>query len=240
MRIPAQTVHILTSMPGQSVKRVDGGQLGGKKVIPNCVEFRLTYLVTAGPVFFSVCHARIPAATAVNTALADNLATALNPFFTSSLLATFVPTTVRIGLNDVRDLRAPDLPLIPTTVSLPAGTSASPALPPEVSLVATLRTANAGRQNRGRVYVAGLAQNASVSAGVATDPARLAVQAYITGLRTACTSAGLTLAIGQVHRQEYTGITGTLHPDRPANVVDVTAVVCRDVRFDSQRRRAQV
>src|SRR5215469_8314877 len=56
------------------------------------------------------------------------------------------------------------LALMPSTTTF-AGTSASPALPFQTSLIVTLRTAQATRWGRGRIYLPGLADSALASTG---------------------------------------------------------------------------
>lgn|SRR5215469_7545335 len=228
-----------------SRKKFDGGHIPGPIIIPNCIQVRVLMTLSSGKAVVNVLHAQVAGTFSATTTIANNLMTGLASALTSSNLAANMPTTTSVTAVDLRDLRSPgNFPLVPSTVAAASGTSASPSMPPGTTLVITLRTAQAGRAFRGRVYWGGWATNADAGNGSATTTpstgATVSLNAFFASWNTTWTSNGMTFCIGQPQRQQYTGITGTVHPARAANTIPLTAFQVRDAVWDSQRRRAQV
>jgi len=109
-----------------------------------------------------------------------------------------------------------------------AGQNPSPALPNNVALTISFRTAGRGRSSRGRNYICGLPE-AGVTGNV-VEPSYVAqlVSAY-QSLLTPTNVAGFTWVV--VSR--YSGGA----PRTAGQSYDVTAVVATDSTVDSQRRR---
>jgi hypothetical protein len=57
---------------------------------------------------------------------------------------------------------------------------------------------------------------------------------------SAINSNGVGACINQPARQQYVGFTGTTHPARPAGHPIVLSYTCRDLVWDTQRRRVQL
>jgi hypothetical protein len=226
-------------MPPQSVKRKDAGHIGGPIVIPNCVQVRIIFTLSSGKQVFNVMHGQVLSAFAPTAAIANALMSSISSNLTSSGLAALMPTTTSITAIDLRDLRTANQALVASNVAAAPGTSVSPSMPPQNSLVLTLRTALAGRANRGRVYWPGWATNADAGNGSATSAASTALFTLFSNWNSTWAAQGLTMCIGQPHRQHYLGVTGTDHPDRPATTTPLSTFVVRDLIWDTQRRRAQ-
>lgn len=218
--------------------RSDPGAIGGKKLIPNCTEVILLWTTDTGQVVFNVMHARYVPPFNLTSTTANQL---LSGFTTGSgweTMSTFMANTGGLAIVRLRDVNQVDQPLISSSAGGDVGSSASPALPLETAMVVTLRTGKAGRANRGRVYVPGWATNALGAGNTIAAAAVTATATWFTStVRPTMLSAGLTLCIGHVARQAYTGSTGTAHPARPAGTVDVTDSLVRDNHWDTQRRR---
>lgn len=99
--------------------------------------------------------------------------------------------------------------------------TASEALPANVALVATLRTAKRGRSYRGRVYEGGWTEAANQSNGNPSTADAAKVAAQYNALISALTSSGVSLVVASY-----------LHTSAE-NVLNVTC----DARWDTQRRR---
>lgn len=218
----------------------DPGRIPGPELIDNCVQVRLAWALANGRVAYSVLHARKTAGQAVNVALATSFFTPLvASFSTANHLGSVISSNQVLTGSDMRDLSNPgNFPLVAATNSGAAGTGGTIALPPNVALVLTLRTAQAGQGFRGRVYQPGLASADDQAPGNASPATTAALTQWGADLQAAFNAAGLTWAIAQPARQAYTGHGGRQHPARNAGMVNVTSWVVRNAIFDSQRRRS--
>jgi len=228
-----------------SRKKFDGGHIPGPIIVPNCIQVRILMTLSTGKAVVNVLHAQVAAGFTATVTIANALQTNLASSLTSSGMAALMPTTTSITGIDLRDLRSPgNFPLVPSNVAAAPGTSVSPAMPPGNTLVLTFRTANAGRAFRGRLYFGGWATNADAGNGMATTVTNGATPSLLLFWNTwtgqSWSANSMTPCIAQPARQQYTGITGTVHPARNANTVAITAAQVRDAVWDSQRRRAQV
>lgn len=125
----------------------------------------------------------------------------------------------RVG---IRDLDAPNNVEFVGTPAVPwAGSSASELLPMNVCACVTLRTAKAGASYRGRVYFSGWTEGSS-NAGSMGVSAQADATALVTGIQEGLDASGFTLSVA----------SRKLGQSSP-----VTSIVCRDSRWDTQRRR---
>ena len=217
----------------------DPGRIAGPVVIPQCVEVNLRWTFPNSKVVRNVLHGRAAGGFSATATVAEAIRAAI--------VASGAWTAIKADLNsgtsltavELRDIRNPNFPIVESTGGPNAGTGGGDALPSEVALVCTLRTAAAGPGFRGRVYVGGYDAGTLAATGVATAGVDTRLAAFITEVQTAMAASGLTLCIAQPARAEYTGKTGALHPARVATTQDVTSIVVRDLVFDSQRRRKQ-
>lgn len=216
----------------------DGGHIPGAVVIPNCIQVRLIWTLPNTKTVYNVMHASVAGGFTATGAVAQAAFTALVAAAGWTSWKAQVNSGVTLAGLDLRDMRALNQPIVGSTTGAQAGTGAGTALPPGDALVVTLRTAQAGRGFRGRVYLPGLDSGALAAGGVASGTATTNATAFVTAVQTALTGQGMTLAIGQAHRQQYTGTKGAVHPDRPAAVVPVTLILVRNTIIDHQRRRA--
>jgi len=215
----------------------DPGHIGGPVIVPSCVQVIFNWTTTSGRGAHNVTYGRYSGGFTPSSSIANTLHTGFSTGATWTALAAFMPTTVALAGISLRDVNAPNGALINSTTPAAPGTSASPGLPDEVALVVTMRTALAGRANRGRMYIPGWATNALAAGNVAAAATVTALQNWVQGFGTVYTASGLTLVIGQPARNAYTGSTGTQHPARPAGSVIVNALPVRDNHWDTQRRR---
>jgi hypothetical protein len=148
-----------------------------------------------------------------------------------------MPTTASLVGVDVRDLRASNNPIIESSGPAVPGTAATTALPPQVAVAITLRTAFAGRAFRGRVFLGGLAAATADADGRINGGVNTAGVDLVTALSAAMLAQGATFAIMQRWLPERPGHGGITLPERQPNVVPVSTIVGRDNIFDTQRRR---
>src|SRR5512138_3849544 len=135
---------------------VDQGRIPGAIIIPNCVQVRLIWTLPNTKTVYNVLHGSVAGGFSATTAVADAVFTALKANAGWTSWKARVNSGVALFGLDLRDLRTPNMPIVASTTGSSAGTGAGTALPPGDAFVVTLRTANAGRAFRGRVYLPGL------------------------------------------------------------------------------------
>jgi hypothetical protein len=113
-------------------------------------------------------------------------------------------------------------------------------MPENNAIVLTENIAARGRGAKGRVFLGGWAQNADVTVGGISTTVQTALGALGTAWANALTAQSLTPCVAQVARQQYQGVTGTIHAARGATHTNVTSYTCRDLIWDTQRRRVQL
>lgn len=215
----------------------DPGQIGGPVVIPQCAQIVLNWTLTDGKTAHNVLYGFYSTTFNGSVAQANALLLGLNAGGAWGGMAAFLATTTSLSSLTIRNVNIANQGLIQSTGGAAAGTSASPAMPSEVAVCLTERTALAGRSNRGRVFVPGWATNAIAAGDVIAAAAVTAASTWGASLITQFSAQGYQLVIGQKARAQYTGTTGTNHPARAAGSVPVISVSCRDNHWDSQRRR---
>ena len=205
-------------------------------VIPNCLQVRLLW-TGASRAFLNVLHAQYTLAGPLNPNVGETLFSAIKAAAATTTWLSHLPTSTLLSGVDVRDLRAPNNPLLPSTSAAVPGSSPSAPIPPQSSMVVTLRTASAGRSFRGRVFLGGLSTSVDDTTGHIVPAGNTDAVAFIVGVQSAMAGQSMTLAIGQKFLPSRPGHGGVTLPQRDANVVPVTAILARDNIFDTQRRR---
>lgn len=220
---------------------VDLGRIAGPAIIPNAVEVDLTWNLASGKQVKNVLHGSVAGGFNSTAAIAQAVYAAIIGSASWTAWAAFLSNQAQLANVQVRDMRTANLPWVLSTGGATPGTSVSAALPPGVSLVISERTAMAGRGYRGRVYLPGLASNALVvGTGAASAAANTAAVNFMTAVQSALTASGITLAIANPARAQYTGRRGRVIPARPAGIVPVTSMVSRLTALTSQRRRSYI
>jgi hypothetical protein len=217
-------------------------------VIANCVEVRLLWNY-AGALAVNVLHAQAAAGVVVNQALANTVGAAIKTAFQSNL-ATHCNTNTDLVRVGVRDLRAPAQAEYLDAGAATPGTSVGEPLPPQIALNVTLRTAQAGKSYRGRVYLGGFTETDNELAGSATPALSTAAVAFIQAVSGALTSSQLTLAVAGHERERYVDNRTIFHSDGTttvkeigkgsagaAHIAPVTLVQSRQNNWETQRRR---
>lgn len=102
----------------------------------------------------------------MSTSAVHDLVTAVEVWLTADVTTLF-STEVAVDRIDGRSIEAEEAPYWSEDVNI-AGTNASPALPPNVTIAMTLFSGLTGRSKRGRVFLCGLTE-ASVSSKYILD-----------------------------------------------------------------------
>ena len=89
------------------------------------------------------------------------------------------------------------------------------------------------------LYIGGFSQSAIATTGLLQATTQTKLNNLGSDWMANMLAAGLTVCVAKPKRQEYVGLTGALIPARDATSIDVSSIVCRDLEFDTQRRRGQ-
>lgn len=217
---------------------VDPGAIGGPKVIPSAVEVVLIWGLTRGGFGRNVLYGRYVGVYDLVSADATAALTALTSGATWTALAAHLAPTASLAGLTLRNVAVANQPIVHAGGGSAPGASSGTALPDEMAACITFRTAEAGPQGRGRMYVPGWATTALGTGGVIAAPAVAALEAWAdTNIPAAFSALTATHCLGLPARAAYTGATGTQHPARAAKTLDVTSREVRDNHWDSQRRR---
>jgi len=215
----------------------DPGNIGGPVVIPNCMQVVLNWTLASGKVGHNVMYGRAAGIPAPTPAMAQALFAAMTTGAAWTTVASqLAPTTALAGVS-LRSVHEGEGAIVSSTGAAVPGVNPGIALPNEMALCVTLRTAKAGPSNRGRVYIPGYAEGTTVAGNMVAASVVSGAGTWVNGFISIFAGQGLTMVIGQKARQAYTGATGTPHPARAAGSEVVTSAVCRDNHWDSQRRR---
>jgi hypothetical protein len=174
-----------------------------------------------------------------SVAVANTIFSSIVTSFTTNL-AALQASAYTLQQMTMYDITTATSPVYTTTASGAPGSSASVAMPENAAIVLTTTILGRGRGAKGRMFIPNWATNADGGGGVITGATQTALNAFGLGIFNAITGNGLTPAVARPLRNAYIGYTGTSHPQRPAQPLQVTAYVCRDLVWDTQRRRVQL
>lgn len=225
----------MSTVPASQRKK-DGGRIPGAAAVNAVLEIRQIISLENGKPASNVFHG-------FYTTPPANIQTVANALFTSlsNAWATALGAHMSVGTVfervEVRDMTAPTNPIFIGTGTPVSGNDATGAIPAEMSAVLTENVALRGKGLKGRAYLAGWGNSANGAGGVIGATTVTAINTYGTAVQSAITAQGLQPCVAQVARQQYTGLTGTLHQLRPMGHALVNSYTCRDNHWDSQRRR---
>lgn len=222
-----------------STKKVDAGRIPGPAAVPNCVEVAVRWTGANSKIFTSFFHGSFTGAFTPSVAIANSLFSAISTGWSTNL-ASFSPTGTNILGCTIRDMTSPANPIYQSSAAAVAGSSASPAMPVSVALVLTENVNIRGRGAKGRVYVPNWATNADAGGGIAAAGVQTGMNLFGTAVFNALTAQSLTPCVAKVARQAYIGYSGASHTARAATTTSIVNYTCRDLFWDTQRRRIQL
>lgn len=206
---------------------------------PNTVRILLHWTLHGRPQL-NVLHGNFPGTGPLNPASPQNIFNAAVTALTSTGYVSVLSTTTSFVSVGMVDLRFAGVPEVLSTGTAVPGTGAAPALPDQVSLVLTLRTAKTGRSHRGRIYTLGWGTDRVQGSGLSDQTAATSARAFYLAVRTAMGNEGMPLAIrSPALPVRPAKPTGTL-PAKPYEITQVTDIVIRDLIFDTNRRRTDL
>lgn len=197
-------------------------------VVPNAAQMRLIWSF-GGQLYAINVLGVVANAVAITQAITNTVGAAVKTGFASSALNAALYTGVQLVNVGLRDVRTAHQAEFLDSGAAVTGTMAGDALPPQIALCITLRTAQAGASWRGRVYLPGFAE--AFNAGGGTANSGTAAVAFVTAIKSALTTSGMDLGVlSRPNTAVNPLLTGFITP--------VTSIVCRDLVWDTQRRRA--
>lgn len=197
-------------------------------VVANAAQLRLIWGV-GGQLYALNVLGVVANAVPITQALTNTLGTAIKGSLASSGHASNLHTTVTLANIGLRDIRTPNQFEFLDTGGPTAGTGTGDLLPPQIALCITLRTAQAGASYRGRIYLPGFAEALNTAGGTAIGTA-VAI-AWVAAIQSALVAQSMNL--GVLSRPDAERV-----PPKVGWITPVTAIVCRDAVWDTQRRRA--
>lgn len=222
----------------QSTRKTDAGRIPGPAAVPAVIEIAQFFALPNGKTIRNVFHGHYTSPPSNMQTLASALFTSLSNAWSSNLGALMSPQTSFTQVQ-VRDMTAPQNPVYFGTGTAVAGSGTGNAMPPQSAAVLTENVNARGRGAKGRVYLGGWTVGADGGGGLLAAATQTAINAYGTAVANAISAQTLTPAVAKVARQAYTGFTGTSIPARGATWLQVNSYTCRDLLWDTQRRRGQ-
>jgi hypothetical protein len=223
-----------------STKKKDAGRISGPASCANVCEIMGTWTLPNGRVIHGAFHGWASPLPSMSVGLANTLFGAFSSAWSTNL-ATYMHTGTSFNGVAIRDMTSPTNPIFLSTSAAVAGTSSSTvAMPESMAIVLTENLNVRGRGAKGRVYLGGWSQSADVTTGGISSTVQAALNAFGTAVLNGINSNGMIACLAQVPRQQYIGYSGTNHPARPAGHPVVSSYTCRDLVWDTQRRRVQL
>jgi hypothetical protein len=172
----------------------------------------------------------------IDQAFANALHGVVNTSLTASGLLPHLASTTIFERISVRSLNTAAQPEITSTGTPTAGGGTTDPLPLNNAVCVTLRTPLAGKSFRGRVYIAGYDEASNDAGGRVLAAANEGARAFIANLNANLAAQGFTLGVLSRATDAKT-IPSKVIPARTGQINAVTAVIMRDTKWESQRRR---
>lgn len=222
-----------------SVRKKDGGKIAGPANVPSTIEIKFQIALPNTKLSFGVFHGFYTTPPASMQSVASAFFTSLSSAWGTNL-ASYMATATLFQNVFCRDMTSSLNPVYVGTGTAVPGTSVSVAMPVNNAIALTENIAARGKGMKGRVYLGGWATNADAGGGQILAAVQTALNAFGTAVFNAINAQSLTPCVAQVARAQYQGLTGTVHAARLASHVNVTTYTCRDLLWDTQRRRIQL
>lgn len=221
------------------------GYLAGPLVIPNVVEVVISWILANDRHASNVLHATSAGGEAATEANATAVMDAISTSDEWVAYAARLAAGTHLMAVKLRSLHEANNVQWVSTSAQADGLGADGALPEEVALCATLKTAHAGRRGRGRIYLPGFDKSACDSIGLALESTRTLAAAWLNQVSAALETNFMSLCVAHRSYVAYTSpATGRVVPEGatlgdiiPADHDAVFVIGFEDGIFDSQRRR---
>lgn len=225
----------MTQLP-VSQRAVDGGHIKGAQPVPLCYEIVMRQTLPNAKVATMKAHAKyVTPATNMQTAV-NSLYTAISAAWLSNL-APLMHSTTRFNSVSLRDMASVTNPVFLSTGAAVPGSGVGNALPSQDCVTLTAHINQRGKGLSGRSYWSGWIVDADAGNGLIDVAVQAAMDQFGQALFTALQNIPATPAVAQVERAAYISLTGATIQHRPANTALVLSYTCKDLFWDTQRRR---
>lgn len=219
-----------------SQRKLDGGRIPGPAAIQNCIHIRLFFQLPNQKVVSTAFYGQSQGSFNPSVAIANQLFDQIKANWTTRLAGLMSSATHFTGLS-VRDMTSVTNAEFFSTTAQVSGAGTDIAMPADAAAVLTVEGVERGRGSKGRMYFPGWTVLANAAGGQISATAQTSLNGFASDLRAAMNSVALQWCVAKPARQEYTGLTGALHPARSAHTADAPSCVVRDLEWDTQRRR---
>lgn len=220
----------------QSQRAIDGGRIRGAQDVPNCIEMVFRQSLPNNKIAHMKLHGRYISSPPNMQTLTNALYTSISSAWTSNLGPLMSARSHLLDLS-LRDMASHVNPVFVSTGSQTTGTGPGGDMPVQDAIVLSEHVGARGRGLSGRSYWSGWTTDADGGTGQITAAAQTAMNAFGTAILNAIQANALTPCVAQVERANYISLTGANIPHRAATTIPVTAYTCRDLFWDTQRRR---
>jgi hypothetical protein len=219
-------------------------------VVSNSALVYLLWLLGNGAVQAVNVIGAVRGGTPVSQSMANALDTAIkNAFSTAGGYGSLVHPSHSLNAIAVRDTGIANGPMFVGSGGAIPGTGTGDPLPYGNSCVISLKTNLAGPRYRGRIYLPGLTEASNTTAGQILNTSGTAAANFISGVSTAMSGQGLTMAVYSRPSTQKTTVTtwtdanGIEHTKthvavaRPGAITPIQSINLRNLLWDEQRRR---
>lgn len=216
----------------------DPGHIAGPIRIPNCIRVVFNWTLPGTKTAHNVLYGRTAGTPAPTVAMAQAIFSAMSSGAAWTTLAGNLAGSVTFASVTVQSVHDIQLEILSSTGTAVPGAGAGAAVPNEVALAVTFKSAKLGPANRGRIFIPGWVTTNVQTTNLALAGAVTALDTWAKTITSVFGGQGMTHVIGQPARAAYVSDrTGRSFPARAAGSVDVTQIVVRNAAYDSQRRR---
>ena len=216
--------------------------MAGNLPVPNGVEMKIIWGTATTNDAINVLHFRNGSGAAIDTAFAETVWGNVKSAFTGSLLNAQVVPSFQLKSMTLRNMTNNTNPEVPGTTGgvLGSASNATP-IPANVSICVSGATALRGKSYHPRCYLWGFSVAAIASTGGIAAAAATACPLFLNQIRTSL--AGMPNPLVAVVLSRWTtppgSPPGTPPTERnPPTMTDISTWLLKDLRFDTQRRRA--
>jgi hypothetical protein len=219
-------------------------------IIANGVLVRLIWTAGGTTQMINVFGGQVTGSFTNSQSIANTVGAAVKAALASSGFGAKLATSTSLSAVGIRDVRTPSNAEYIDVSGPAAGTATGDTLPPSTALAITLRTAKAGQSYRGRTFFGGFTEAWNGPGGAADATVGTTGVAFVTAIQSALNTSGITLSVASrpapqiqttttyTYSDGSTKTTTHLQHSRVGQMTPVTAILARNLIWDSQRRRA--
>jgi hypothetical protein len=205
-------------------------------VIPNALLVKINWTMGTRQWMNTMVLRATAAMPTIDQTFANNLFTDWSTAVTNQGLLPLLSATASCPNLSVRDISAANRPEFVSSGTALVGTGTGDPLPLSAAAVVTLRTAQAGKSFRGRIYFGGFTEAQNDASGRQAAAVNTATKNTVDQFNGSIAARGVQLAVGSRPAEAKT-IPAKTTPARAGQANPVTVTLARNTKWESQRRR---